>query len=320
MVMEMIDEYVVTENNLGQRIDNFLFSYLKGVPKSHIYRLLRTGQCRVNSKRIKAGYRLELSDKIRIPPVKTKELVELTQVPDDMTDILTSAIVFENDHYIIINKPVGLSVHGDNSRNFGVIEYFRLLRPDLPYLALAHRLDRMTTGCLLLAKSRTALLHFQTRLREGAVTKQYVCLSAGVWEGDPEITVNLPLVTQKNSNQYQRTQVGTEDVGKTAVTKFTFLAASYDYVYLRVHIHTGRTHQIRVHAASLDLPIVGDDVYGSRIVNQYIKQNYQYKHMLLHAEQLIFLDGQGNEIMAKACLPEDAQKLLSQLIGPRQDY
>lgn len=317
--MVAVHEYIVTENNVDQRIDNFLFSYLKGVPKSHVYRLLRTGQCRVNSKRIKASYKLQLADKLRIPPVETTKVNELKRVPDDMAKSLSQAILIENDDYIIINKPSGLSVHSGARRNYGVIEYYRLLRPDLEYLELAHRLDRMTTGCLLLAKSRPALLNFQNQLREGEAIKQYVCLSAGIWDGDPTVTVNLPLIRHKQPDQNARTHVDYDDSGKTAVTQFTLLAASLEYVYLRACIKTGRTHQIRVHAASLDLPIIGDDMYGSSIINQYVKENYGYKSMFLHAEQLIVKDTHGNTIKARAGLPTDAKSLLNSLVGPQEN-
>lgn len=273
--------YIEVDNLFaGQRIDNYLIRLLTGVPKSHVYRLLRTGQVRVNKGRIKPTYKLKIDDMIRIPPVHvdTKGPV---RVPDDMLKRIKSAVFYEDENYLALNKPPGLAVHAGSGLLFGLIDGLRQLYGNVA-LELVHRLDRGTSGCILVAKTRKSLLAAQNCFRDGDVTKTYLALSEGVWR-ESHYTVNKPL--RKNIERGGERLVVIDDAGKHAVSHFHVLQQFSSSALIEVGIETGRTHQIRVHCASLGHPLIGDDRYGTSKVNQNYRSRGLHR-MYLHAYKL----------------------------------
>jgi len=294
----------------GQRIDNYLVGTLKGVPKSLIYRLLRKGQIRVNKGRIKPVYRLKNGDIVRIPPITRPTADDLQRPPDVLCRRLQDAILFEDDDLLVLNKPSGIAVHGGSGIAFGVIETLRCLRPDCAELALVHRLDRKTSGCLLLAKKRTTLLQLHELLRSGAMIKHYDALVAGRWKGGP-LTVEKAL--QKNRQLSGERMVQANDEGQAASSLFTPRQVHPDCSLLDVRIDTGRMHQIRVHAAYLNHPIAGDDKYGDDDFNHRMRK-YGLKRMFLHARVIEFtLPDSGKHIQLEAPLEAELVKVLNRL-------
>lgn len=285
-----IDEYAE-----GQRIDNYLFSHIKGVPKSRIYRALRNGEFRVNKKRVDANYRLRQGDLIRIPPLRVSESPEPTKPGVAIREVMNQAILYEDNDIIIINKPSGIAAHGGSGINFGVIELLRDLRPRLKYLELVHRLDRDTTGCMVLGKKPSVLKDLHRQLAEGKVEKTYLALVAGQWQG-AERKVNAALLKNVLNSGERRVILHAE--GKSAETIFRPLKIFSNASLVEVKPLTGRTHQIRVHAAHLDHPILGDDKYGARELTKSIP----VKHLMLHAGSLRFKLLSGKEISLCACL------------------
>lgn len=265
----------VGPEEVGQRLDNFLFRILKGVPKSHIYRIVRTGQVRINKKRAKALYKLLLNDVIRIPPIRVSETCEAVLSPQ-LADFLETRILFEDEYVLIINKPSGMAVHGGSGLSLGVIEAFRQCRPELKNLALVHRLDKETSGCLILAKKRSALRAISLLLSLRDVEKIYWAKCQNKWEGNKKIRVDQPL--QKNILQSGERMVKIDPQGKTSITDFTCLENYADTCFVQAVPHTGRTHQIRVHCAYLGHPIIGDTKYGGGAG----------KRLFLHARSLSF--------------------------------
>ena len=280
----------VTEEDAGQRIDNFLARHLKGVPKSHIYRIVRRGEVRVNSGRIKAQYKVCAGDKVRIPPVRLSP--EKTIPPAAAKMDFGKQILFENNRCLVLNKPSGIAVHGGSGVSFGVIEALRASRPQAPYLELAHRLDRETSGCLVIAKRRSFLRLFHEQLRSGAVVKQYLALLAGQWSGG-QLTVNVPL--RKNQLQGgERMVVVDEEGGKQALTIFRPLSRFSGATMAEVDLKTGRTHQIRVHAAHIGHPLAGDVKYGDAGFNRSLR-SHGLRRLFLHAHRLEFADSDAGE-------------------------
>lgn len=304
----------VDQDNSGQRIDNFLLAQLKGVPRSMIYRLLRTGQVRVNKGRKKPHYKLTAGDIVRIPPVTTIER-EPSQASYSDKEKLSGSILFEDKSLIILNKPAGMAVHGGSGINYGVIEAFRQLRPESHFLELVHRLDRETSGCLVLAKKRSALvqLHEMLRREHGkSMDKTYLALLRGVWQGKKK-KINAPL--EVNSRQSGERFVTVSAKGKQASSIFVpeknFPQANAALVSIK--LLTGRTHQARVHAQSIDQPIAGDDRYGDRGFNRRMKLD-GLKRLFLHASRLRFKHPvDGTTIDIEAPLPEPLAKLLENL-------
>jgi 23S rRNA pseudouridine955/2504/2580 synthase len=274
----------VDESRVGQRIDNFLINQLKGVPHSRIYKALRKGEVRVNKGRIQATYKLKLGDQVRLPPLRVSETV-VAKPSQRLTDCLKKAVIFENNDFIVLNKPAGLAVHGGSDVQLGLIEAFRQIRPDIKDLSLVHRLDRETSGCLLLAKNRTTLLEFQTLQKDHAIEKTYSVLVKGVWTLGRQ---HLKLALMKNHLQAGERMVVADEDGKPSETIFepiyTFKAVSL----IEARLITGRTHQIRVHVAHLNHPIVGDDKYGDREFNKSFAKEYGTKRLFLHAKKLVF--------------------------------
>jgi 23S rRNA pseudouridine955/2504/2580 synthase len=299
----------VTADEAGQRIDNFLARYLKGVPKSHIYRIIRRGEVRVNSGRIRAQYKVCAGDNVRIPPVR----VAGPGVAAGMTGPIRSLapyILFENERCLVINKPAGMAVHGGSGLSHGVIEALRAERPADSYLELGHRLDRDTSGCLLIAKRRSLLRSFHEQLREGRVRKLYLALVAGRWSGGRH-TVDVPL--RKNQLAGGERMVRVDPDGKEAVSVFTPQSRYRDATLVEVELKTGRTHQIRVHGAHSGHPLAGDEKYGSREFNRAMR-DLGLRRMFLHAHMLEFLDPANDEVInVSAPLDDSLRAVLDRL-------
>lgn len=300
----------IDAQHAGQRIDNYLMTQLKGVPRSHIYRLLRSGQVRVNSGRKKALYKLKPGDTVRIPPVRTADEKNLV-IPDAVLKILHAARLYEDDNLLVLNKPSGLAVHSGSGVSFGVIEALKAEQPD-QFLELVHRLDRETSGCLLLAKNRAMLTHLHDCLRNetSGLGKYYLALVKGHWPGKTAVDASLTKV--KRSGEHM-VQVG-ED-GQHAVSHFESLHTYKDASLVRVRIDTGRTHQIRVHAAYSRHPIAGDEKYGDTGFNRQMKK-IGLKRLFLHASRVEIppLEADANApIIIEAPLDEALQQLLDKL-------
>lgn len=285
-----VRSHTVNEEEAGQRIDNFLLRVCKGVPKSHIYRILRSGEVRVNKGRIKQTYRLEAGDVVRIPPIRVAQTEE-RKVPAGNFQIL-----HEDKHLLIIDKPEGVAVHGGSGVSYGVIEQLRASRPEAPFLELVHRLDRGTSGILLVAKKRSALRHLQNQMREGTVDKRYLTLVSGDWENKRQ-HIKLPLHKYDAPTGEKRVKV--KEGGMASHTIFNLLHRYGDYSLLEAELKTGRTHQIRVHLASSGYVIAGDDKYGDFALNhQLMKANNergQLKRMFLHSHHVTFIHPETEE-------------------------
>jgi 23S rRNA pseudouridine955/2504/2580 synthase len=264
---------VVGEEGEAQRIDNFLLRELKGVPKSHVYRVLRSGEVRVNSGRVKPDYRLRIGDKVRIPPMRVGEKQAVKLRP------LELPVKYEDDALLVVDKPSGVAVHGGSGVSFGVIESLRAARPQAKFLELAHRLDRDTSGLLILCKKRSALVELHRMLREGEVGKVYLAVVKGVAKKSLELRESL----HKYVTAAGERRVAVQADGVKAFTKTRTLKDDGEFSLLEVELLTGRTHQIRVHLAHAGHPIVGDDKYGDFALNRELKQR-----LLLHAARLAF--------------------------------
>jgi len=294
----------------GQRIDNYLVTTLKGVPKSLIYRLLRKGQIRVNKGRIKPVYRLKHGDIVRIPPLARPTAAAAQHPPGQLCRRLQDAILYEDADLIALNKPSGIAVHGGSGITFGVIEALRYLRDDCPDLALVHRLDRMTSGCLLLAKNRAILLQLHELLRDGFVNKHYDALLAGQWRGGVR---RVEKALQKNRQLSGERMVQVDDEGQAASSLFSPQRVYHNCTLVDVRIDTGRMHQIRVHAAHLGHPVAGDDKYGDDAFNRMMR-SFGLKRMFLHARIVEFtLPDSGRHIRIEAPLDASLQSVLNRL-------
>jgi len=263
----------------GQRVDNFLLRVCKGVPRSHIYRILRTGEVRVNSRRVDATYRLQPGDRVRIPPVRLAERAHRKVPP-----AAQPPVVFEDAALLVVDKPAGAAVHGGSGLSYGVIEQLRAARPELKFLELAHRLDRETSGLLIVAKKRSALTALHAALREGEIRKRYLVLVKGAWR-DEKRHVSLPL--RKYVTRAGERRVSVDREGRASDTIFKRERSYRDYTLLSAELLTGRTHQIRVQLAHLGFPIAGDDKYGDFKLNRVLAQQ-GLKRMFLHAAELEF--------------------------------
>ena len=251
----------ITTEEAGQRLDNYLLRILKGVPKSHIYRIIRGGEVRVNKKRAQVSLRLQEGDSVRIPPIRTSA-EKVVKVSDSLQQCLHDSVIYEDEGLLVINKPSGIAVHGGSGVSLGVIEALRKTREDLAYLELAHRLDRETSGCLVLVKKRSWLRAIQALLEARKVEKTYWAILSGRWEGPKTRIVEAPL--EKNiMRSGERMVTVNESAGKASETRFTLLENFETTCWIEARPKTGRTHQIRVHSAYLKHPIVGDSKYGA---------------------------------------------------------
>lgn len=280
-----VTHLVIGEEEQGQRLDNFLIRVCKGVPKSHLYRILRSGEVRVNSGRIDATYRLCVGDKLRIPPIRIAERPQ-NEVDEAAKQRVDLPIIFEDDAMLVIDKPEGIAVHGGSGVSFGVIEALRRQRPQAKFLELAHRLDRETSGILLVGKKRLALtaLHDMFREHGAGADKRYLVLVKGRWMNATQ-HVKLPLYKYLTDGGERRVSVNPE--GKPSHTVFRLLARWPEMSLLEAQLKTGRTHQIRVHLAHLGFPILGDEKYGDFALNRDGKR-HGLKRMALHAWRMAF--------------------------------
>jgi 23S rRNA pseudouridine955/2504/2580 synthase len=295
------------ETVAGQRVDNMLLKVLKGVPRQHIYRLVRTGQVRVNSARVDPTYRVQTGDRVRIPPVRVAQRDAIAAAPSVR---FQASIVHEDDHLLAIDKPAGIAVHGGSGISRGIIEEMRLARPRLKYLELVHRLDRDTSGILLLAKKRSALVALHAAIREGAVRKIYTLLVQGRFPGvRREVDVALEKYLLPGGDR----RVKVASAGLASRTVFTLARHAGAYSLLQADLLTGRTHQIRVHAAHLGHPIAGDDKYGDFAANKALARQ-GLKRMFLHASRIEFRHPASGEPLAlEAPLPPELSAFLARL-------
>jgi 23S rRNA pseudouridine955/2504/2580 synthase len=271
----------ITIAHAGQRIDNFLIRELKGVPKTHVYRILRSGEVRVNGGRVKAETKLNEGDEIRIPPVRVAETPQYLQ----LTSAFPHEIIFEDDHLVAINKPSGVAVHGGSGVSFGVIEQLRMARPKAALLELVHRLDRETSGVLFIAKTRAALIGMHDTLREKSGDKRYLAAVKGEWVNDRQ-HVKAPLAKFTQADGERRVKVD-KDEGQFAHTVFNLIERRPTTSLVEAELKTGRTHQIRVHCAHLGFPIAGDPKYGDANWNKTLKAE-GLTRMFLHAKSFEF--------------------------------
>jgi 23S rRNA pseudouridine955/2504/2580 synthase len=293
----------------GQRLDNFLLRIARGVPKSHLYRVVRSGEVRVNKGRVAVDYRLAAGDRVRVPPMRVAEARAPAPAPALMPPIL-----YEDEHLIVIDKPAGLAAHGGSGVAHGLIERVRAARSHQPFLELAHRLDRETSGLLLLAKSRRALVDLHAQLRDGRVDKRYLALVKGDWVNDRQ-HVRLPLTKYVTRAGERRVDVDPE--GAASHTVVTLLKRHGRFSLLEAELRTGRTHQIRVHLAHLGFPIVGDDKYGDFELNKALARadaRPRLARMFLHAASIRLAHPVGGQpLVLEAPLPPECSAFLKAL-------
>ncbi|MGE7136251.1 RluA family pseudouridine synthase [Luteibacter sp. NPDC031894] len=292
----------------GQRVDNALITLLKGVPRSLVYRLLRTGQVRINGKRAKPETRLALGDMLRIPPVRVAEREEGV-APTGMVRAVADSVIFEDKHFLVIDKPVGIAAHGGSGVSHGAIELLRAARPN-EHLELVHRLDRDTSGVLVLARSRPGLTGLQALIRDNEVTKQYLCLMTGT-PRKAKFDVNAPLL--KSVLHGGERMVRVDDAGKPSLTFFQELEQYPASRLMQATLGTGRTHQIRVHAQYIGHPLAGDPKYGDEEANKRFRAK-GLKRMFLHASRMSF-DLGGKTYDFSVPLPDDLKAFLDNLRG-----
>ncbi len=300
----------ITEEEAGQRIDNYLLRVCKGVPKSHIYRILRSGEVRVNKGRIDQLYRLAEGDLVRIPPIRIAEKASQQATPG-----AEFPIVFEDTHLLVIDKPAGVAVHGGSGVSYGVIEQLRAARPQAKFLELVHRLDRETSGLLLIAKKRSALTNLHDQMRDGVTDKRYLAAVVGDWTNKRQ-HVKLPL--HKFSTPDGERRVVVQAGGQEAHTVFNLKRKWQNFALLEAELKTGRTHQIRVHLASSGFPILGDEKYGDFALNKALQkataERGALKRMFLHAYQITFTHPDtGQPLTLRAPLPAECDRFLVSL-------
>ncbi len=299
----------VGEGGDGQRLDNFLLRLLKGVPKTHVYRLIRSGEVRVNKGRAGADTRLAAGDTVRVPPVRVATPSAALAPPREF------AVVFEDDHLLAIDKPAGVAVHGGSGVSFGVIEQLRRARPEARFLELVHRLDKETSGLLLLAKKRSALKHLQDQFRERGTEKNYAALVFGDWPAQRKV-IDLPLLkaTDAQGERHVRVVGAGHEAAQRSISVVQVVRRLGGCTLLDVRIATGRTHQIRVHLAHAGCPIVGDPKYGDFARNKSFARDRRFERMFLHARRLAFdHPASGDRVVLEAPLPADCAALLDTL-------
>jgi 23S rRNA pseudouridine955/2504/2580 synthase len=301
----------IDEHGEGQRIDNYLLKILKGVPKSHIYRILRSGEVRVNSGRVGADYRLTAGDTLRVPPIRVAEPERkaVASLPVGKAR-LADCLIYEDDALLVLNKPAGIAVHGGSGISLGAVEQLRLEFPQQKFIELAHRLDRETSGVLLLAKKRVALVKLHDMMRDGGMDKRYTVLVAGQWQNQKQ---HVKLALQKTLADNGERRVLVDAAGMASHTIFHLLDHYGEFSLLEAELKTGRTHQIRVHLSHLGFPIAGDDKYGDFTLNkQLMKQGL--KRMFLHARRLVLPHPTSGETLTlEAPLPLELTRFLEKL-------
>lgn len=304
---EQVNFLIIDEQHESQRLDNFLIKVLKGVPKSHVYRIIRGGEVRANKKRCKAEYKLQLNDVIRIPPIR------IAEKPTSEQDFIPQAnfpIVYEDEFYLIINKLSGVACHGGSGVSFGVIEQLRR-QEQYKFLELAHRLDRETSGILILAKKRQALVAVQNLMRHHKMLKEYYALTLGRWVDDKRI-IKAPITKFINKEGERRVRIDREN-GMESHTIFTMLKRYKDFTLVNADLHTGRTHQIRIHLQHIGYPIAFDEKYGNFDYNKQLP-TMGLKRMFLHCHHLQFIHPMTDELLDLNCpLPENLQNFIDSL-------
>lgn len=300
---ESVSRIVIGPEDAGQRLDNFLIRRCKGVPKSHLYRILRSGEIRVNSRRVDAAYRVVEGDLLRLPPMRVASRPQAAEAAEVRGSALKQPlpIIFEDEALIAIDKPAGLAAHGGSGVAFGAIEALRLQRPDCRYLELAHRLDRETSGLLLFGKKRSALRALHAMFREGQADKRYLAMVGGAWANVRQ-DVRLPLFKYIDSAGERRVRVDDRQ-GQAAQTIFRRLSTGVRFSLLEAQLKTGRTHQIRVHLAHLGYPILGDERYGDFALNRELI-GVGFKRMFLHAWRMRFPHPLSGATMALSAPPD----------------
>ncbi|NIM26722.1 MAG: RluA family pseudouridine synthase [Gammaproteobacteria bacterium] len=303
-------EVVIDEHHAGQRIDNFLIGRLKGLPRTRIYRILRRGEVRVNKGRIRQHYRLKCGDVVRIPPLRTDTAPRARAAPPSLQTLVEERILFEDPGLIVIDKPSGVAVHGGSGRSHGVIEALRAARGPRQYLELVHRLDRETSGCLMIAKRRAVLTALHAAFRRRSVKKRYLVLVKGHWRGGArEVDAGLTRSVLRSGER----MVGVDASGKAGRTRFVPLAVSRSASLMEALPFTGRTHQIRVHAASVGHPVAGDGKYGDKSFNRRMRE-HGLRRLFLHAAGLRFENpGDGRQLSIEAPLPAELRASLDSL-------
>lgn len=308
---------LVAETSVGQRLDNFLLRECKGVPRSLIYRLLRKGAIRVNGCRAKPDARLQSGDQLHIPALDQAPPAQAATIPAGILHQLRQAIIFEDRDYLVLDKPAGLAVHGGSGLGFGVIEAMRRLRPQAT-LELGHRLDRDTSGCLVLTKQRPALLALHQALREHQVKKRYLALVLHPWAASGEtVACHIPIAQERDRRGHKQMATATDqkpDQGKprAATSWFEPLVRYRQHTLVAVRIDSGRTHQIRVHSQALGHPVLGDHEYGDAQANRQARQ-LGLERLFLHAQAIEFPDARGEERIFSAPLPDDLQQVLDRM-------
>jgi len=301
-----VRKVLVDREREGQRIDNFLRGELPGVPKGRVYRLLRRGEVRVNGGRVKAEYKLKEGDEVRVPPARVR--AEGAPPSEKMATDMLDRVLYEDKRLLVLNKPTGVAVHGGSGISHGVIELLRHARPDLKELALVHRIDRETSGCLVMAKRRSALRDLHERFREGKVEKNYLALVVGDWQLGEQL-IDAPLFVQNRQNGERHVVVSGKE-GKSAQTRVSLSRTYGNYSLLLCAPLTGRTHQIRVHLDHAEHPIAGDERYGDDDANKKAKK-FGLRRLFLHAQSIAFAGDSGNDLHFTAPLAEDLEQFLS---------
>lgn len=306
------------EGSAGQRLDNFLIRELKGAPKTLVYRIIRSGEVRINKGRCAADSRLEVGDIVRVPPVRLAE-----KPADPAIPAREFPVVFEDEHLIVVNKPAGVAVHGGSGVSFGVIEQLRRARPQAKFLELVHRLDKETSGLLMIAKKRSALTHLQDQLRDRETGKTYAALVGGTWTKSRKV-IDVPLLKFVGSDGERWVRAVPDpkdpqaDQAKRSISLVRVVEGFPGYSLLDVTIKTGRTHQIRVHLAHEGHAIVGDPKYGDFEANRALARGaLRFDRMFLHARALrVTHPASGETLTLEAPLPPECEKLLAALRGP----
>lgn len=311
--MESFDKVqwlTVDEGFDGQRLDNFLIRELKGVPKSHIYRLLRKGEVRVNKGRKRAEYRLKTGDQLRLPPIRLASAKTPAKPGEGLQQLLSESVFYEDDGMLVINKPSGLAVHGGSGINLGLIEAMRAIRPELKHLELVHRLDRDTSGCIMLAKKRSVLKALHQQLQGKTIQKNYLALVNGRW---PAALQKVDARLQKNTLGNGERIVRVMPEGKASLTEYAIRKRFKQHTLVQASPVTGRTHQIRVHCRFAGHPICCDEKYGDRDKDRIVRDK-GLKRLFLHAESLVFESPlTGRKVAVEAPLDDELEQLLEQL-------
>jgi len=298
----------VGEEQAGQRLDNFLLARLKGVPRSRVYRIVRSGEVRVNSSRARPDQRLQIGDRVRVPPVRMGDRPE-AQPGEELLRVLAQRVLYEDPALLVVDKPSGLAVHGGSGLSLGLIEALRVLRPDCMSLELVHRLDRETSGCVMIAKKRSMLRYLHQALREGLVNKSYTTLVQGRW---PKRLARVLLALEKNTVRGGERLVRADESGKASETRFRVVEEFREATLLEARPVTGRTHQIRVHAQASGHPVAGDEKYGEREFNRRMR-DYGLRRLFLHASSLELPLADGGTLAVSAPLDPGLARVLGNL-------